>query len=165
MLDQIIDLYDREVASHPEGIKTAEAKSAIFDQVRDLVAASERDLDRETQAALNRAVDAERDRRSRTIARELEYILDYFANPDEAALIPDARMACAFRLGTNDGADKTLRYWRSEDFIYWAQVRVRQADEARAAAQIAQDVAARVVARMRQSGARNFGDVNWSAAT
>lgn len=164
MLQNIIDLYDSEVAAHPEGIKSGEVKSAIFDRVRELVAETDRDLDGETEAAINRAVDHERDRRSKSIARDLEYILDYFANPDEAALIPDARMNLAIRLGTKDGADKTLRYWRIEDFIYWAQVRTRQAEEARDAAQIAEDIASRVVDRMQRAKARTFGDVNWSRA-
>lgn len=161
MIDNILDLYDQEVAKHPGGIKTADAKAAIFDSVRELVEASDRDVDRETQSALDRAVNHERDRRSKTIAKDLEYILDYFVNPDEAALIPDSRMAWAIRLGTVDGADKTLRYWRSDDFIFWAQVRTRQADEARAAAQIAEDIAARVVTRMQAARVSHFGEVNW----
>lgn len=162
MLDEeIIRLYDEEIAKHPEGAKSAEGKAAIREIVRELIAETPRDLDRETDVAINRAIDCERDRRSKGISRDLEYILDYFASPEDAALIPDSRMEWAIRLGTSDGADKTLKFWRAEDFIFWAQVRIQQAGDAMAAAQIAQDIADRVVARMTQCGARNFGDVNW----
>lgn len=159
--DEIIRLYDDEIANHHGGRKSHDGKAAIKDAVRGLLADTPRDLDRETDEAINRVINAERDRRSKAFSRDLEYILDYFENPSEAALIPDSRMNWAIRLGTKDGADKTLRYWRPEDFIFWAQVRMQQAGEAMAAAEIAQDVADRVVARMNRCGARHFGEVDW----
>lgn len=158
----ILDLYDEEVSHYPDGIKVADAKDLIRDAVRDLIAQEPRDLDREVNAAINQAVDPARDQRSRAMVRDLEFILDYFASPDEAALIPDSRMQWAIRLGTTDGADKSLRYWTAGDFLRWAQVRQRQAQEVLASAEEAITVADRVAARMLQSNAQHFGDVDWT---
>lgn len=156
----ILDLYDAEVARHPEGIKTADAKDAIRDSVRALLVDEPRDLDREVDSLVRR-IDRDREARSRAVKRDLEYILDYFIDPEGAALIPDSRMDFAIRLGERDGTDKTLRYWTSEDFIAMGQYRAQRAREAVEAADELNEVIARVVTRMRRVGASYFGQVDW----
>ncbi len=161
--ENILWLYDREVERHPEGIKFADASSAIYDEVRELVEAEPRDIERETRLAMQAAISGERDRRSKALARDLDYFLDYLQNPEEGALIPDDRLHSAFRLGTNDGADKTLMFWRVEDFVFWAQVRMQGAREAMTSAEITVDIAERIVAKMKSSNVRFFGDIDWSS--
>lgn len=156
----VLDLYDAEVAKYPEGIKTADAKEAIRESVRALLVDEPRDFDRETTAIL-RGIDRDREARSRAVKRDLEFILDYFIDPEQAALIPDSRMTLAVRLGERDGTDKTLRYWTAEDFIAMSQYRIERAKEATEAAEELSEVVARVIARMRSAGVDHFGDVDW----
>jgi len=159
---KIMDLYDAEVARHPEGIKTADAKAAIHPAVMDLMIAEPRDVAREAESA-TRTVDRDRDARSRAVKRDLEYILDYFMDPSEAALVPDSRMDFAIRLGEKDGTDKTLRFWTAEDFIAMGQLRTANAELALTAAKDLNEVIGRVVGRMRRAGVSHFGDVSWGS--
>lgn len=159
---RILDLYDAEVAKHPEGIKTAEAQLAIADDVAELLADEPRDLTAEVAVAIRATVGPDRERRARRIKQELEYILDYFVNPEEAALVPDDRMNMAIRLGEADGTDKTLRYWTVSDFVAMGQYRRQRAQEAVDAAEELNRVIGDVVKRMRAAEAHRFGDVDWS---
>lgn len=160
---QVLDLYDAEVAKHPEGIKVAEAIAAIDSDVRVLILASERDIDAEFRAHIA-ALNTVRATRSRHIKRDLDFILDYFIEPKDAALIPESRLDWAIRLGEQDGTDKLLCWWTPEDFINLVQYRRRKGEEVLEAAEELSETIDRVVSRLRSAGARHFGDVDWAAS-
>lgn len=157
--EEIVALYDEEVARHPDGVKTAEAKKAIRERVAELLQDTPRDTEGEAQDRINRVVGLERDRRANRIKRDLDYVLDYLTNPDEAALIPDPLMDMAFRLGEADGSDKSLRNWTPEDFTFLGQQRVKAAKEAEEAAEALEATTLRVVYVMRDRGVNRFGDL------
>ena len=153
---QIIDLYDFEVASHPDGAKLAETKAALVPAVKEILANTERNLDREAADAINRVINGERDSRSGRLRKDLEYFLDTMVDPENGCLIPDPILDLAFSLGT-DGTDKTLRNWTVEDLQNFTVTRYRVAAAATAAAAELDQIVARVIAVLRNTGATTIG--------
>lgn len=155
----VIELYDEHVQSRSdEGTKVAEAKLAIRDEVRLLVATTERDIDRETDDLLNSIIGSARSRRSRSMKKNLEHLLDGF---DEGDTYIDPLLDMAFGLGDEHGVDKSLRFWTADDFANVVVTRFRVAAEVTEATAEFDRTVQRIVARMRGVGALTLGDVSW----
>ncbi len=157
----IVALYDEYVAKHAEGVKLAEAKAAIRDEVRNLVAGVERDVDVETDVTITAVLGATRGKRSRSLKRDLDYLLDGFG--EEGAYV-DPLLDQAYRLGDETGMDKALRNWTPDDLADLVVTRYRVAADATAAASELDRTVLRVASRMRAASAPTLGDVDWTEA-
>lgn len=157
---EVIDLYDQFVKENQgdEGVKVAEAKDGIREAVIEIIRATDRDIDAEADAVINATISSERGRRSRSLKKNLDYLIDGFS---EEGTYVDPILDLAFSLGDEAGIDKTLREWTVEDFDYLTVTRYRVAAEATKASQEFDLAAQRVVSRMRAEGAHTVGDVNW----
>jgi len=154
-------LYDEYVREHsPDGgVKFAEAREGIRDEVVDLIRATERDVYAEAEALLNTSLGGLREKRSRGLKRQLEHLLDGF---DEDGPYIDPILDMAFRLGDSAGVDKTLRFWTADDLRDLVVVRYRIAADGTEAAKELDKTANRVVDRMLIAGAHFMGDADWS---
>lgn len=157
----VMDFYDEYVRSvdDPAGVKVSDVKMAIWDQVKALVSASDRDLDRETSALVNMSVTSERSKRSRSLPQHLDRLLNGIP---EAGEYVDPMLDMAFGLGDEHGVDKTLRNWTAEDFYNLTVVRYRVAAETTKAASQFDEIAQQLVSRMRAMGAFTVGEVEWA---
>lgn len=157
----IVELYDEYVrrVADEAGVKVADAKAAIRDEVRALVATTERDIERETDALIKSTISTVRDKRSRSMKKNFEYLLDGMG--EDGAYI-DPLLDMAFGLGDEHGVDKALRNWTAEDIGNLTVTRYRVAAETTKAASEFDDTAQRVVGRMRADGAMTVGDVDWT---
>ncbi len=158
--ERILSLYDDFVATQPGGVKVADAKDGIRQAVRDLVAAQARDLDAETEIAMTQVIGTERDKRSRNLRRDFEYLLDGLTE-DGAYL--DPILDRAYRLGNAAGTDKLLRFWTTEDIRDAVVGRYRSGSDAMAAAAEFDAWASRVLSQIRARGSASIGDA-WRAA-
>lgn len=156
----ILSLYDEEVARHTTGVKVAAARDAIRPEVRKLVAKGKRDLDLETDMLLDTVLRSARSDRSRSLKRDLEFLLDAFSEDEHYA---DPMLQQAYRLGDQAGIDKVLRHWTAEDFANLVVTRYRVAAESTAAAVALDKTTQRVLERMRVAGVAHVGDVDWSS--
>lgn len=161
---RVIDLYDAYVRSIEDeaGVKVAEAKAAIRGEVANLVANTARDVDRETDALIDSTVTAVRAKRSKSMKKQLDYLLDGMTEEDGAYVDPMLDMA--FGLGDEHGVDKALRTWTPEDFGNLTVTRYRVAAESTKAAAEFDATVQRVVARMKAAGALTVGAVHWHPA-
>lgn len=158
----ILHLYDEHVAKHPTGVKYAQARQAIRDDVRKLVAAAKRDVDVETDVLLSRVLGKSRADRSRGLKRNLDYLLDAFENSDDGAYI-DPLLEQAYRLGDQAGTDKVLKNWTAEDLRNLVVTRYRIAADGTAAAAELDKTAQRIGERLQLAGVDRIGDVDWTS--
>lgn len=159
--DRILSLYDDYVATQPDGVKIAEIRDAIRNDVRGLLLAQERDVDREVEQLLVRVVGSERDRRSKSLRKQFEYLLDGI-NEDGAYIDPILNQA--HRLGDAEGTDRLLRFWTSDNIRDVILIRYRIGSEALSAATEFDAWGTRLLTRMRLIGADSIGDA-WSTNT
>lgn len=138
-------LYDEWFRAQGTEAKSADAKAAILDPVVELLKGSERDVVREATQLINLVVDPERQRRSNRLRKDLPFILDGL---DESGDFADPLLDLAFRLGTPDGLDKTLRLWTPYDFDSSVRMAYRKSAEAVDAAKAWDLVAERAVQGM-----------------
>lgn len=162
----IVELYDEYVrrSGDESGVKVAEAKSAIRDEVKVLVATTERDVDRETDALIKETISTVRDRRSRSMKKHLEYLIEGMGDSEDGTYI-DPLLDMAFSLGDEHGVDKALRNWTAEDISNLTVTRYRVAAESTKAASEFDETAQRIVARMRATGVLTVGGVPWASTT
>lgn len=99
----------------------------------------------------NRVVKPGRDRRSKGLATEMEYIRDAL-NDDTILGRDDPRFQQAHRLGTADGRDKILGLWSVDDWRNVAMIRYRNAAEATAAAAKFDQLQQEITAAMQRRG-------------
>ncbi|QLQ11130.1 MAG: hypothetical protein HZY75_13105 [Nocardioidaceae bacterium] len=92
--------------------------------------------------------------------RQLEYLLDYFTDPENAITV-DALLDTAFSVGDEHGIDKTLRNWTIEDLASVTTTRYRVSAEAVAASKAFDETASEIMRRMRLYGAQTLGQVPW----
>lgn len=158
--DAIVDLYDTYVREHGDdaGTKLVEVKHAIRGEVRDLIVGTERDVDAEADALISATLSSTRQKRSQSLKRQLDYLLDGF--PEEGAFV-DPLLDQAFRLGDETGVDKTLRNWTVEDLRNLTVTRYRNAADATKAAAELDSTVQRVVDRMIGTGSALVGAVPW----
>lgn len=154
--DDIVNLYDDYIRQAEDGVKVADAREAIRPDVMALLAGTERDLEGEATRLIEVTVRTARGKRSRSLRKQLEYILDGF---EEDGTYVDPLLDQAYGLGDEHGIDKTLRYWQVEDFANLVVTRYRVAADATKAAREIDDVAQRCIDWMRMRGAIHFGDV------
>jgi hypothetical protein len=110
----------------------------------------------EAKNLFNRIVRPARDRRSRKLVGDMEFILDAVADPENGATLlgkEDPLFMQAHRLGTKDGRDKVLGTWTIEDFRNVALVRYDQSAEAVAAAARFNELQRTITDVMRERGA------------
>lgn len=157
---RIVELYDEYVATDKttEGVKVSDAKIAIRDAVRRIVEASDRDVERETDLALDRSIAVERGRRSRSIKSQIDFLLDGFS--EDGAYI-DPMLDKAFSLGDTHGMDKALRNWTGDDLRNLVVTRYRvSADSTNAASELDHSTE-RLLEKMKIENAPTIGTVPW----
>lgn len=161
ILQQIIDLYDEYIRDAGREVKIAEAREAIKAEVISLLVDSPRNLDAEADRLIQATITSTRSKRSRSLREQLDYILDGFT---EDGIYVDPLLDQAYGLGDEHGIDKTLRFWRIEDFANLVVTRYRVAAEATKAASDIDTTAQRCIDRMREAGAVTFGDLSRPAS-
>ena len=99
-------------------------------------------------------VGAERDRRSKRLIHDVEYILD--AIPEDGAYV-DPLLSQVHRIG--DTTDAPLRFWTVEMWETWADNRFAKAKKAVLAADEAMELRKRMVAAIRAAKVTYTGDL------
>lgn len=156
----IVELYDEYAARVGDDVKVGDGKTAIRNEIRSLIATTDRDIERETDAAIDDAIGRMRSKRSRSMKKNLDYLLDGMTDPEGPYI--DPMLGMAFSLGDERGVDKVLRNWTAEDFQNLIVTRYRVAADATEAAAEFDRTAAQIVLRMRAVGAQRVGDVHWT---
>lgn len=133
-----IDGYDQFVNdSGSDGAELEKSRDALAHQYADAVEQGRIDrhqatLVEEGRTLFSRYVERERNRRSRSVSRELQYLLD--AMRDQTVLgRDDPRFTQAVPLGESDGRDKTLGLWSPDEWVKWGGERRANGDAAKAA--------------------------------
>ncbi len=160
--EAVTAIYAEELARHPRGVKFAEACALIESKVRDLLANAPRNLDAEVELAMI-GLARERRSRSRSLKAQIDWIADAFVNCDAAAFI-DPMLNLPYPIGTDDGLDKTLRYWTPEDLQRTVTTRYRKAADAMAAVKAFDISASALVAHMHSAKAEMIDDLNRAIA-
>lgn len=159
----IVALYDETVAAlaaatgDPD-VKFADTRAAMLPGVREILEAEERDLDREATYRLDRVITPERERRSRSLKRNIELILDAIRNPDQGAFI-EPWLDQPYLTGDQRGVDRILRHWRAADLQGVAFARYRNAANVMAEAREFDDRVRDLVSAMQAQGAIEIGDL------
>jgi hypothetical protein len=130
---EIVRRLDEENRRHADGAKPHELRVALRDGVVELLANEDRDIVAEADQTIADVQEKTRRQRRASLAKNIEYILDAFAESEDAAYI-DPMLDQAYPIGTEDGRTKTLRYWTKEDFQTSIQMAYRKSAEAVAAA-------------------------------
>lgn len=157
-LDQyVMDLADAHVRADGGAVPIAETRAAIRDSVRAFIASNDRDIDAETDRALISITRSERGKRRSIFRKEIDWICDYFDDPDSGAIGIESVLDLSFPLGREDGADKTLRYWTREDLVGSISVRREVAREAAVAADEHELSVKRLIDRMDAAGVATVG--------
>lgn len=155
--DSVINLYDQYMNQAGGALKYEDVREKLVPDMVNLLQQRDRDLETEARTLIKTALDSTRRTRSNSMRKSLEDILDYLADPEEAALSVQPIMECAFPLG--DGQDMTLKYWRIEDFFDSLVVRYREAAASTEAAKQYDEAVSALTALMRSTGARTVGDL------
>lgn len=157
--DFITIRYD-DILSAAEGDMTlAEVREHLQSDVVAYLATRDRDLEAEARVMIDRALTRTRDKRAQSLRRDLAWIIDWLANPSEGAVGVEALMGQAYRLGTEDGRDKTLRYWTAGDLAASVTSRYREASDAMRAAREFDDTVTALTSTMAAHGAARVGDL------
>lgn len=154
---QVRDLLDATARQYPEGVKSDELVHAVVGQVAVLLGDLDRDLFAEAEALARQQLTGQRRQRRKGMAMSLDYLLDAFAESDDAAYV-DPMLDLVYPIGTEDGQVKTLRYWTAEDFDTSIRTAYRKAAEVTAAAREHDESMTRAVQSMRARGVSRFGE-------
>ena len=154
---QVRDLLDATARQYPEGVKAADLGHAIVGQVATMLGDLERDLFADAEALIRQEMKGQRRQRRKSMAANLDYLLDAFAESEESAYV-DPYLDLVYPIGTEDGHVKTLRYWTAEDFDTSIRTAYRKAAEVTAAAREHDESMTRAVHSMRARGVSRFGE-------
>lgn len=158
---ELILLYDETVtrlSADDPSVPLADIREAMLAPTVELLLQSERDVEREAKALFNRVVMDERERRSRNLKRDLDYIIDAALNPESAANV-DALLPLAYRTGDASGTDRLLANWRIDDLQAMTFARYRQAAAAMAEARAIDESAQTLILAMASHGAVTISDL------
>lgn len=155
--DFITVLYDDALIRAGQSMTLREIREALVPDIVDMLKKRERDLEAEALSLINEHLNPIRRTRSTGLRRDLEYVLDYWVNPDEAANI-EPLLSRGYKLGTQEGDDKTLRFWSVDDLRRSAMARYREAAEVMRAAREFDETVHKVVERMGEDGRTRLGD-------
>lgn len=161
MNEDVIFIYNEIVTTlsvDAPDVPLADIREAMFQPVRDLLEDRDRDLDREARDLIEKVIIPERDRRSRSLKKDIEYVIEAVNDTDRAAFVAPM-LAMAFPTGDPRGVDKLLSNWRAEDLQEMAMGRYRQAANAMKEAREMDDTAQHLVSLMRSHGAAVIGDL------
>ena len=155
--DSVVNLYDKYMNQAGGKLKYEDVREKLVPEVMAVLEERERNVETEARTLIKATLDSTRRNRSNNMRKSLEDILDYLADPEEAALSVQPIMECAFPLG--DGQDMTLRYWKIEDFFDSRVVRYREAAAATEAAKQYDEQVSALAQLMRARGATTLGDL------
>lgn len=151
--------YDEvHAAANGEPISVADIRAAILPAVVVHLEGADRDFEQEATLLIDAHLRRERPKRANQLRRDLEFVVDYFENPAEAALGIEALLDRAYPLGTQAGEDMLLRYWSVRHLTELTMVRYREAADATEAAKALDVTAQRLIALMGDRGAATVGD-------
>lgn len=162
MNEDVIFIYNEIVTTlsvDAPDVPLADIREAMFQPVRDLLEYRDRDLDREARDLIEKVIIPERDRRSRSLKKDIEYVIDAASGDVERSAFVEPMLALAFPTGDARGVDKLLRNRRTEDLQEMAMGRYRQAANAMKEAREMDDTAQQLVTLMRTHGAAVIGDL------
>lgn len=159
--DRIILLYDEtveELSAEDPAVLLSDVREAMLPGVIDILEAADRDIEAEAQAWLTRVLDPERARRSRSLRRSLEYVLDCLSGQTLDGL-SDAELRIAYPTGDSRGVDRILRHWRVKDLQEMAFARYRGAADAMKEAREIDAIVQDLVSSMSTANATTIGDL------
>ena len=158
----MLETYDRIVAeSGPDGITLKEVRDRAAQEYEEAIASGEIerpdvDLYAEGLANFDRVVRPKRQSRKSAFHNDIETITAAL-NDDTIFGGEDPILDIAYPLGTSDGRDKVVRFWTAEDWDSASMTRYRNAAEVTAAAQIFDEQASIISARLRSTGVFTTG--------
>lgn len=166
-IDSLIkSAYDQ---AHMDAAGTALTVSQVRDAIMPSVVAylegGDRDFEREAALLIDATLRRERPKRANQLRRDLEYIADFFENPDSAAFGIEAYMQRAYPLGTQSGEDKLLFFWSRDDLRNVVTVRYREAADVTEAAKRFDETTERILGLMGSRGAATLGSLMTKEAT
>lgn len=159
----VVTQYDAAVAGADGPIALEDTRAAIIPAVASYLEGADRDYETEARMIVNSVLKSERSKRSNQLRRDLDYVLDYLANPEDAAFGIEAIVERAYALGTSKGEDCTLAQWTGENFTNLVTERYRVAAKDTAAAVQLDETVQRVLDLMDARGAATFGEITPTA--
>lgn len=158
-IDNLISAaYDRaHVAAGGEALTVAKVREIITPEVVTYLEGGDRDFEREANLLIDSVLRRERPKRANQLRRDLEWVLDYLENPEDAAFGIEAILRRAYPLGTQSGEDKTLQFWTRPDFEAVVKTRYREAAAVTRAAEEFDSTIDRVLTAMAERGTSTFG--------
>lgn len=156
----ILPKYDLAVKrAGLDGIKVADARAEVVDEVTRMLVAGELDPlgpTEQAEAIVDRSLVPGRKARRAALHSEVEYLLDALADGTILGR-DDPRLAQALPLG--DGRDKTLALWAADDWQAALNVRRSKRDELTASVQIFEEAVTTVITAMQTSGSATIADL------
>lgn len=157
----IVAKYEETVRQHQDGLELEKSMDAVAHALLDAVETGDAPAPAATYdwaAKMTAAAVSVKRKRSRAlIKKDVEYLLEAFADPENSIQI-EPMLDHVFPLGSHDGRDKALRYWTVDDFTASAMERYRNAAAVAEAAREYEEVVSRAVERMKRAHAIYFGD-------
>lgn len=156
--DQYIDsLYDQHLREASGAVAISDLVDKCAIEVESYIAHEERDIPAEARAATRARFEHLRRRRSKSLRKDLAYLLDFQENPEDAAQSVAPLLDQGYKVG--DGTDKTLRYWTDEDLNTAVVTRYRESAAAVEAAKDFDETAQRARDALRARGADQLGQI------
>lgn len=159
MSDQefITSIYDELLSTAGASMRLSDIRQNLVPEVAQMLADRPRNVEREAEHLVADHLNTLRQRRSNGLRRDLEYVFDYWTNPEEAANV-EPILDRAYKLGTATGDDKTLRLWTTDDLNRTSMARYREAAEVMRAAREFDGTVQKIVDRMSLDGRFRLGD-------
>lgn len=155
----ILSEYDQiHAAARGETLTLAQARDAMTPAVVAYLEQADRDHEAEARMLIDAALRRERPRRANQLRRDLDYIIEYFTDPEAAAIGVEAMLGRAYPLGTTSGEDRALAHWTMEDLRNVVVSRYREAAAATEAARALDESVERLIERMAATGHMTLGE-------
>lgn len=156
----IVAEYDEAVLAASDGLTQSEVRDRIWQPVAEYLETADRDFEAEAKRYIGSVLHNERQNRTNQLHREIEWLQDYWANPEDAGIGVEVLLDRAYPMGTAKGEDKALRFWTVEDLQNKIMGYYRTAADATESARRNDTVLSQLILEMQAHGALTIGELS-----